>query len=110
MVRQLIGYDRYEGVEATAALQAVYDDHRVYVNFIQPVRKLEEKRTDAGKVWKRYDIARTPYRRTLAEASVGKALKRDLALQYVALAPWRLRQAIEENLRRLWKLGRSPSL
>jgi hypothetical protein len=110
VVRQLIGYDRYEGVEATAALQAVYDDYRVYVNFIQPVRKLEEKRTGAGKVWKRYDIARTPYRRALAEASVDKTLKRDLAVQYVALAPWRLRHAIEENLRRLWKLGRSPSL
>jgi hypothetical protein len=26
VVRQLIGYDRYEGEEATAALQAVYDD------------------------------------------------------------------------------------
>jgi len=110
VVRQLIGYDRYEGAEATAALQAVYDDYRVYVNFIQPVRKLEEKRTDAGKVWKRYDIARTPYRRALAEASVGKTLKHDLAVQYVALTPWRLRQRIEQNLRRLWKLSRSPSL
>jgi hypothetical protein len=35
----------------------------------------KEKRTDAGKVWKRYDKARTPYRRALAEASVGRSLK-----------------------------------
>jgi hypothetical protein len=80
------------------------------VDFFQPVRKLEEKRTDAGKVWKRYDIARTPYRRVLAETSVDQALKRDLATQYVPLTPWRLRQTIEQSLRRLWKLGRSPSL
>jgi hypothetical protein len=110
VVRQLIGYDRYEGLEATAALQAVYNDYRVYVDFFQPVRKLEEKRTKAGKVWRRYDVARTPYRRVLAETSVGKTLKHDLALQYVSLAPWHLRQRIEHNLRRLWKLGRSPSL
>jgi hypothetical protein len=110
VVRQLIGYDRYEGAEATAALQAVYNDYRVYVDFFQPVRKLEEKRTKAGKVWRRYDVARTPYRRVLAETSVGKTLKHDLALQYVSLAPWHLRQRIEHNLRRLWKLGRSPSL
>jgi hypothetical protein len=110
VVRQLIGYDRYEGAEATAALQAVYDDYRIYVDFFQPVRKLQEKRTKAGKVWRRYDVARTPYRRVLAETSVGKTLKHDLAVQYVSLAPWHLRQGIEHNLRRLWKLGRSPSL
>ena len=50
MVRQLAGYDRYEGPEATAALQAVYDDYRVYVNFLQPVRKLVQKKTQSGKV------------------------------------------------------------
>lgn len=110
VVRQLIGYDRYEGAEATAALQAVYNDYRVYVDFFQPVRKLAEKRTKAGKAWRRYDIARTPYRRVLAEISVGKTLKHDLAVQYVSLAPWHLRQRIEHNLQRLWKLGRSPSL
>jgi hypothetical protein len=71
VVRQLIGYDRYEGAEAAAELQAVYDDYRVYVNFLQPVRKLEEKRTVGGKVWKRYDTARTPYRR-VACRSVGR--------------------------------------
>ena len=110
VVRQLIGYDRYEGAEATATLQAVYEDYRVYVNFLQPVRKLEEKKTESGKVWKRYDKARTPYRRVLGEASVGQGLKHDLALRYATLAPWHLRQKIEQHLRRLWKLARSPSL
>jgi hypothetical protein len=43
-------------------------------------------------VWRRYDVARTPYRRALAETSVGKTLKHDLALQYVSLAPWHLHQ------------------
>jgi hypothetical protein len=34
----------------------------------------------------------------LAETSVDQALKRDLATQYVPLAPWRLRQAIEKRI------------
>jgi hypothetical protein len=110
VVRQLIGYDRYEGEKAVAALQAVYDDYRVYVNFLQPVRKLQAKQTVGGKVRKRYDSARTPYRRVLGEVSVGKALKHDLAVQYATLAPWHLHQRIEQNLQRLWKLGRSPAL
>jgi len=110
VVRQLIGYDRYEQTEATAALQAVYDDYRVYVNFLQPVRKLEQKKTESGRVRRRYDITRTPYRRVLAETSLGRALKHDLAAQYATLTPWHLRRRIDQNLRRLWKLSRSPSL
>lgn len=109
-VRQLIGYDRYEGKDATAALQAVYNDYRVYVNFLQPVRKLVQKKSEGGKVWKRYDRARTPYRRVLGETTVDQELKHDLATQYAELLPWHLRQQIDQNLRTLWKLRRSPSL
>jgi hypothetical protein len=110
VVRQLIGYDRYEGLEATAALQAVYDDYRVYVNFFQPVRKLVEKRYVGAKMQKRYDTAQTPYRRVLASATVDEEWKNELKKQYATLAPWHLRRRIEQNLRRLWTLGRSPSL
>lgn len=110
VVRQVIGYDRFEGTEATAALQAVYDDYRVYVNFFQPVRKLQRKKTSGGKVWKRYDNATTPYRRALAATAIERQPKLNLAAQYASLAPWHLRQKIEQNLRHLWKLGRSPSL
>ncbi|MDD5264859.1 MAG: transposase, partial [Candidatus Bipolaricaulis sp.] len=44
VVRRPIGYDRDEGPEATATLQAVYDGYRIAVNSLQPVRTLEEKR------------------------------------------------------------------
>lgn len=110
VVRQLVGYDRYEGTKATAVLQSVYDDYRVYVNFLQPVRKLVQKKTESGKVWKRYDRASTPYRRVLGEPSVHRQLKHDLAVQYATLTPWHLRHQIDHNLRQLWKLARSPSL
>jgi len=110
VVRQLIGYDRYEEKEATAVLQAIYDDYRVYVNFVQPVRKLIDRTTKSGKVGKRYDKAKTPYWRVLTDVSVDRKRKGVLAKQYAALAPWHLRQRIEQNRRRLWKLARSPSL
>jgi hypothetical protein len=110
VVRQLIGYDRYEGAEACAVLQTIYDDYRVYVNFFQPVRKLVEKRSVNGKTRRRYDTAQTPYRRVLASAGVCEARKRELNRQYATLPPLCLRRRIDENLRRLWKLRRSPSL
>jgi hypothetical protein len=67
--------------------------------------------SDVGaKMRKRYDTAQTPYRRVLASATVDKERKNELKKQCATLAPWHLRRRIEHNLRRLWKLGRSPSL
>jgi hypothetical protein len=34
----------------------------------------------------------------------------ELKKQLPTLVPWHVRRRIEQNLRRLWKLGRSPSL
>ena len=36
-VRQIVGYDRYEGQAACEALNALYGPLRLYVNFFQPV-------------------------------------------------------------------------
>ena len=110
MVRQLIGNDRYEGAGAAAVLQAVHDEDRVYLDFFQSVRKLEDKRSVNGKTRRRYDTAQTPYHRVLASATVCKERKCELKRQYATLAPLRLRRQIEENLRHLWSLRRSPSL
>ena len=59
-VRQNVGYDRYEGPAACAALNALYEPLRLYLNFFQPVMVLVEKVRDGAKVTKRYDVAQTP--------------------------------------------------
>ena len=43
MVRQFVGYDRYEGTTALRKLEALYQALRLYVNFFQPVQKLVVK-------------------------------------------------------------------
>ena len=43
VVRQMVGYDRYEGPQAGAQLEALYDVLRPYVNFLQPAMKLTSK-------------------------------------------------------------------
>jgi hypothetical protein len=83
----MIGNDRFEGAEATAALQAVYDGYRMYVNFLHPVRKLEQKKTSSGRIWKRYDSATTPYRRVLAATAIDLQPKHELAAQSRRLRP-----------------------
>jgi hypothetical protein len=62
IVRRLLGYERYESQAALAALQAVYQHLRLWINHWQPVLKLMAKERDGAKVRKRYDTAQTPYR------------------------------------------------
>jgi len=40
MVRRLVGYRRFEGLEATAALADLYAAARLFVNVFQPSFKL----------------------------------------------------------------------
>lgn len=66
VVRQLVGYRRYESREALGLLEAIYADWRLMVNYFQPVRKLIAKERVGSKIRKKYDLAQTPYRRVLA--------------------------------------------
>ena len=63
VVRQLIGYDRYEDPAAVAQLNQIYSLLHVYVNGYLPVMKLVGKERVGARVRKRYDTPRTPYRR-----------------------------------------------
>lgn len=103
VVRRHVGYDRYEGEMARLALNALYKDLRLYVNFFQPVMKLIEKKHVDGKVKKVYDTAQTPYQRILASADVSQEDKDRLTAQYQTLDPVALHQSIEKQLRAIWE-------
>jgi len=104
VVRQTIGYQRYESPEALALLEAIYADLRLYINFFQPVLKLVSKQRNGSKVHKRYDIARTPYRRLALSRHVSSTDKLRLAKQYVALNPAALKRQIDANVKLLCNL------
>ena len=63
VVRHTVGYRRYEGPEAAAALAELYRSLRLFVNFFQPSFKLAEKSRDGAKVTKRYYPPATPHQR-----------------------------------------------
>ena len=50
----MIGYRRFEGLEAAAALARLYAAMRLFVNFFQPSFKLAAKARDGAQVRKRY--------------------------------------------------------
>lgn len=108
-VRQNVGYDRYEGLTACAALNALYEPLRLYLNFFQPVMVLVEKVRDGAKVTKRYDVAQTPYQRVLAAPEVPAEAKERLRQLYPTLNPAALLRQIQTCQATLWKLAIRPT-
>lgn len=106
MVRQIIGYARYESPEALKRLASIYEDLRLFVNFFQPVMKLANKTRVGSKVRKTYDTAQTPYQRVLASHDVEQADKDRLSNQYLSLNPADLKRRIDSRLSELWRIRR----
>ncbi|MCP2223423.1 MULTISPECIES: integrase catalytic domain-containing protein [Bradyrhizobium] len=87
VVRRLMGYGRFNGVETARMMGRLYAAARLYVNFFQPSFKLKEKRREGAKVIKRYHLPSTPYERALAHPKVTAAVKKRLRDQYRSLDP-----------------------
>ena len=86
VVRRLMGYGRFDGVETARVMGRLYAAARLYVNFFQPSFKLKEKRREGAKVIKRYHPPSTPYERT-SHPKVTTAVKKRLRDQYRSLDP-----------------------
>jgi hypothetical protein len=106
VVRHTVGYDRLETQEELAILRNIYADLRLYINFFQPVLKLVGKEQVDGKTIKRYDVVTSPFRRVLASDQVSLQTKAKLTNLYLHLNPVMLRNQIDQNLAKLWKLVR----
>ncbi len=105
VIRRLVGYERYEGVDATQALNAVYDVLRLWINFFQPSMKLLSKERHGAKVHKRYLPARTPCQRLLEAPEVPEACKQSLLQLYSTLNPVALRTELDRRLQTFWRLA-----
>lgn len=88
IVRKYIGYDRYDCPEAVDAMNKLYSVLRLYINFFQPIQKLEGKeRQPNGKYKRLYGPAKTPYERVLAHPNISQDIKDKLMCEYKTLNP-----------------------
>src|SRR5215207_540953 len=87
VVRRLMGYGRFDGIETAQVMARLYAAARLHVNFFQPSFKLKDKRREGAKVIKRYHAPATPYERALAHPKVPRKIKRRLRETYRSLDP-----------------------
>ena len=105
VIRRAVGYGRYDTDKELNILNELYGYLRLYVNFFQPVRKLIKKERIGSKVTKRYDQAKTPYRRVLASPDIEDGVKVKLIKEYGMLNPAELKRKITKLQNRLLKLN-----
>lgn len=104
-VRQVVGYFRYDTEEERAIIHELYrNELRLYKNFFQPVMKLISKTRVGGKIKKKYDTPKTPYRRLVESAIVSEKKKEELTRMYGGLNPAELKRKIDAKLAKLYRV------
>jgi hypothetical protein len=110
IVRQLIGYDRFEGMAAYRQLTEVYRAVRLYVNFFQPSMKLKEKHREGSRVTRTYQVAQTPWQRLQTDGTLTAETRTRLTTIYEVLDPVRLLSQLTTLQTALWTHAVLPGI
>lgn len=87
VVRQTVGYFRFETERHLELLNRHYAMLRPYTNYFQPMVKLLEKTRLGSRIRKHYDKAKTPYQRLLAWDGWTNDDRERAAVEYQRLNP-----------------------
>ncbi len=109
IVRQLVGYDRFEGERAYRQLTELYRAVRLYVNVFQPSMKLVTKHREGSKVSRTYDAAQTPLQRLLASGVLTPERRLHLEQLSASLDPVRLLEQITSLQDAVWRHAIVPT-
>jgi hypothetical protein len=105
VVRQTVGYQRFDTAAELMVLKQLYATLRLYTNFFQPTMKLKSKERIGSRVQKSYYAPQTPYQRVLAAAEVTAADKKKLQRQYQNLNPAALKRELDKYRKELFRLA-----
>lgn len=102
-VRRWLGFGRYDTLEQVRLINDLYrNELRLYANFFLPVMKIKSKeKINNSLCRKRYDLAKTPYRRLLASPQISQEKKDELTRLYLSLNPVKLKRVIEEKVKKI---------
>lgn len=96
IVRQVVGYHRYDTPAELELLNQIWALQRLLTNHFAPQQKLISKTRNGAKITKRYDAAKTPFQRVLADrGTVRKSVKTRLARENEPLNPAAIQRQIQ---------------
>ena len=109
LVRQYLGFARFETPEQIDLVNRLYDDLWTYYNLFQPVLHLADKTYVDGRLHRQWDAAQTPYQRLLASGVLDAEQATALAQRYRETNPRALRRQIYRQLDQLWRTVSAPA-
>ncbi|WP_035782950.1 integrase catalytic domain-containing protein, partial [Arthrobacter sp. H14] len=96
IVRQTVGYHRYDTAGELELLNRIWALQRLATNHFAPQQKLISKTRTGAKITKKYDKPATPYQRVIAdEGTVLKKVKTKLTRENKPLNPAKLQREIQ---------------
>jgi hypothetical protein len=105
VVRQTVGYLRYDTPAELEVLNQLYQRLRLMTNFFTPQQKLVSKTRRGAKVIKQHDTAKTPFQRLLARDDINQTVKDNLTRWYHQLNPAQIRRDIADLQQQLFDLA-----
>lgn len=100
IVRQYLGYNRFESPDLTAKLNDIYtQEWRLLMNFFRPAIKLIAKQRNGAKIKKIYDKPRTPYQRIMESKHISRKTKTELTQFFRTLNPFKLQNIMENKIK-----------
>jgi hypothetical protein len=100
-VRRTLGHYRYDTKQELKLINDTYADLRIYKNFFQPITKLISKERIGGHIKRKYEKAKTPYRRVIEDKSISETYKNNLRGIYASQNPAALKRNIDEKIKLL---------
>jgi len=114
IVRQIVGYHRYDTAGELELLNQIWALQRLLTNHFAPQQKLISKTRNGAKITKKYDAPKTPLQRVLGDlGTVRKSVKTELTRQNMELNPAAIQrqiQALTEQLLILTTSKKGPKL
>ena len=106
MLRKLLGWERYDSLQAQAAINDLYrHELRLMMNLYQPSVKLLRKHRVGARVRRQYDRPQTPLDRLLASGVGERAELRALQRLRARLDPFALAATIDRKLQTIYRLA-----
>jgi hypothetical protein len=109
IIRQAVGYFRYDSHQEVALIAQLYENLRLLVNYFYPSAHLVDKRRQGSRIQRIYDRPRSPFRRLLENPAVPTAVKIKLRHRKRQLDPFQLRSTITAIQDQLLELQRNKN-
>jgi len=103
VIRRFLGYARIDNKKVISIMNEMYDKLELYINHFVPSRKCIEKVRVGSKYKRKYDKAKTPYRRVLEHPAIEENVKQKLQKEHKKLNPLILKGEVDKLITKVFE-------